>query len=141
MIGRTMPPRTRILHVSLNARDPATAAQHLAELVGGVAIPFHPVEGAFVCFLGTKEDWNGPLIELYPRTTTLVLQKGKLAFREIAEGINASGAHVNIALDKTREQIEATCDHRGIVHHWRDWQELVEVWLDDGLLIECVPVG
>jgi hypothetical protein len=131
----------RILHVSLNARDPGTAARHLAEVVGGVAVPFHPVEGAFVCFLGDKEDWAGPLIELYPRTTTVVLQKGKMAFREIAGGINASGAHVNIALGKTREQIESTCDRRGIVHHWRDWQGLVEVWLDDGLMIECVPIA
>jgi hypothetical protein len=134
-----LPAQTSILHISLNARDPAVAADHLAALVGGLAAPFHPVAGAYVCFLNGREDWGAPLIELYPRDVGLSLRDGKMAFRDLPDAIAATGAHVNLAVTKTRAELEDICHRRGLARHWRDWQHLLEVWLDEDLLIECVP--
>jgi hypothetical protein len=129
----------KIQHLSLNAQDPKRAAEDLAALVDGVVTPFHPVDGGYVCFLGDKEDWGGAFVELYPRDIALSAVKGKLEFRTIRGGINASGAHVNLRVPKTRKALEAICAKRRITCSWRDWQSLLEVWLDDDLLVELVP--
>jgi hypothetical protein len=135
-----MTSKARINHGSVHAAHPQRAAEHLAELTGGLARPFHPCEGAWVCFLGGEdEDWDGQLIELYPPTVTLAGEGGRLAFREATSTPRTTGTHFNLAVPKTRRQLEAVCKARGLACSWRDWQGLLEVWLEDSLLIECVP--
>jgi hypothetical protein len=133
--------RAALNHGSVHARDPQRAAEHLATIVGGLARPFHPCDGAWVCFLsGEDEDWNGPLIEFYPRDIVLARDGNALVFRTIARPApTRSGTHFNITVPKSRAAIEAACGKLGVACSWRAWQELVEVWLEDDLLVECVP--
>jgi len=57
-----------IHHVSIPARDPEHVAGVLAELMGGKAFPFGPLEGAFMAASG---DAHGTMIEVYPEQSTL----------------------------------------------------------------------
>lgn len=132
----------RINHGSVYALDPQRAAAHLAALTGGLARPFHPCEGAWVCFLnGQDEDWDGQLIEFYPRDVTLAAERGKLVFRRGEPVPPGAGTHFNITVPTSRGKLEAICGERGLLCSWRDWQGLVEVWLEADLLMECVPLG
>ena len=45
----------------------------------------------------------------------------------------------SIEAAKTRDELETICRARGIVHAWRDWAELVDVWLDHECLVELRP--
>jgi hypothetical protein len=134
-----MSSRARINHGSVHARAPRAAAEALAELTGGVVAPFHPCDGAWVSFHGPEEDWDGPHIEFYPPSVTLAHDDGKLAFRQTKSAPRGVGTHFNVTVPKTRRELEAICARRGIACSWRDWQALLEVWIEDGVLIECVP--
>jgi hypothetical protein len=132
--------RVKINHGSAYARDPRRAAEHLAALTGGLARPFHPCEGAWVCFLSGKEDdWDGQLLEFYPRNVLLSADGGKLVFRTTKSTPRGAGTHFNLSIPKTRAALEAKCAELGVTSSWRDWQGLLEVWLESDLLIECVP--
>jgi hypothetical protein len=132
---------TKINHGSAHALDPRRAAEHLAALTGGLARPFHPCEGAWVCFLrGEDEDWDGQLIEFYPQDINLATEKGRLVFRKTKIPRNPNrGTHFNVSVPKTRKELENLCAERELVCSWRDWQGLLEVWIDDLLLLEFVP--
>jgi hypothetical protein len=130
----------RINHGSVHARDPRRAAEDLAALTAGVARPFHPCEGAWVCFLsGDENDWDGQLIEFYPRDVVLAKEHGKLVFEKAAAAAPFGGTHFNLTIPATRRWLEATCEERGLACAWREWQGLLEVWLESDLLVECVP--
>jgi hypothetical protein len=129
-----------INHGSVYARDPRGAAEKLAALTGGIARAFHPCEGAWVCFLGgDEEDWDGPLLEFYPRSVLLAREGSKLVFRAATTAPRGAGTHFNLTIPKTRMALEAACLAAGMRSSWREWQGLLEVWLEDDLLIECVP--
>lgn len=125
-------------HGSVQATDPEAAAGHLAALTGGSVVPFHPVDGGFVCLLDGG-GWEGALIEFYPRTTALAHRDGAVFFRAQEATAATGGTHFNLTIPRTREVLEAVCVERALPHSWRDWQGLLEVWLDDDLMIECVP--
>lgn len=131
----------RINHLSLYGHDPAVATAHLAALTGGRAAPFHPCEGAWVCFLSGKDgDWEGPLVEVYPRQVTLAAAAdGSVTFARLERPARGAGGHVNLSVSVTRAELERLCKERGIRHTWRSWAGFLDVWLDDELLIECVP--
>jgi len=38
----------------------------------------------------------------------------------------------------TAEAIEVACKQVGLPHGWR-WQGLMDVWLDEGLMVELAP--
>jgi hypothetical protein len=127
----------RLNHGSTYARDPKRVAEHLAALTGGTVQPFHPLEGAWVCLLG--EDWSGPLIEFYPRTATLAHDQGQVQFRPLERGAEGGGTHFNLSVPRSRATLERTCLERGLAYTWRDWAGFLDVWLEEDLLIECVP--
>lgn len=131
----------RINHGSAYGHEPAAAAAHLAALTGGVAAPFHPCEGAWVCFLsGKDEDWEGPLVEIYPRNVTLAADgEGTVSFAKMTSPARGGGAHFNLTIHRSRTELERICERRALRHAWREWAGLLDVWLDDELLIECVP--
>jgi hypothetical protein len=62
-----------------------------------------------------------------------------MQFRKVPGGVKQTGAHVNLRIPQTRKALERICVERRLAHSWRDWQSLLEVWLEDDLLIECVP--
>jgi hypothetical protein len=135
-------PGTSINHGSVYARVPELAARNLATLVDGAAQPFHPCEGGWACFLnGDIEDWESPLIEFYPCDVSLVQSKGTLIFSRLKPTSARAGAgtHFNLTVPKTRTELEQRCKKLGLPFSWRDWQSVLEVWLEQDLLIECVP--
>ncbi len=135
-------PRMTINHGSVYARAPELAARNLAALVGGAAQPFHPCDGAWVCFLnGDVEDWESPLIEFYPFDVSLVQREGKLVFSRLkaASAHAGAGTHFNLTVPRTRTELERRCRKLGLPFSWRDWQSVLEVWLEQDLLLECVP--
>ena len=138
----TMPKQTRsgvtINHASVYAREPERAAA-LAALTGGAVAAFHPCDGAWVCFLRGDGDWEGPLIEFYPRSVALGHEEGRIMFRENKSDVTGAGTHFNLTVPVPRAALEARCKQLGVVCAWRDWQELLDVWLEPELLIECVP--
>jgi len=83
--------------------------------------------------------WTGPLIEFYPKTHRIGWVDGQPAFVVNEARATGAGTHFNITVDKTREQIEAVCEERGLEHAWRDWASFVDVLLEDGLVVEIVP--
>jgi hypothetical protein len=125
-----------IEHASVYADHPRRAAEHLAALCGGHVEAFHPLEGAYVCLF--EGDWQGPLLELYPRTARLVSRGGDIGFEELETKASGAGTHFNLKLDRTRAEVEATCRERGLPCTWRAWAGFLDVWVDEGLLIECV---
>ena len=134
---RRMPGRVRLNHASAYAREPRAAAEHLAALAGGTVQSFHALDGAWVCLF--EGSWDGGLIEFYPRTSTLAHERGEVCFRDLPRPAAGGGTHFNLSLPRTRAQIEEICRAQGLVCAWRDWAGFVDVWLEDDLLIECVP--
>src|SRR5439155_27356710 len=57
-----------IHHLSIAARDPQRAAEILAELMGGKAVPFPPNPGSFFAL---QLDEHGSGVEVYPAGTEL----------------------------------------------------------------------
>jgi hypothetical protein len=130
-----------VMHASLYAENPKRVAEKIAALVGGRTTTFHPVRGGWVCFLGPREDWDGPLIEFYPRTVTLAHEDGSAVFKKLKREAHGAGGHVNISVPISRGVLEAKCDELGLLHSWREHQSLLEVWPEDEVLIEIVSSG
>jgi hypothetical protein len=125
-----------INHASVYAHEPKQAAEHLAALVGGTVEPFHPLAGAWVClFEGT---WDGPLIEFYPRSATLIQKEGRVGFGKLGAAANGSGTHFNLTLPRQRSWVQAQCNKRNLTCTWRDWAGFLDVWLEQDLLVEIV---
>lgn len=120
-----------IAHASAYAHDPRSAAEHLAALTGGRAAPFQPLDGAWV----THFD-GGAFIELYPRTARVALRDGEVSFEPMPAAATGAGTHFNLRVDPSRAELEAICARRGLQHGWRGWGGFLDVWLDEGLLIE-----
>lgn len=130
--------KVRINHSSVYSRNPQKAALDLAALTDGIAKPFHPCEGAWVCFLN-DEDWNSELIEFYPTQIKLGQRSGQLEFCDNPQGVNGAGTHFNLFVPKSRIDLEAICENRNLTFSWRDWASFLDVWLEEDLLIECIP--
>ncbi len=127
-----------ITHSSIYASEPEEAALNLAALIDGIAKPFPPVEGGWVCFLN-DEDWKrGEFIEFYPKSVKIANNSGNAAFRENPEGVSGAGTHFNLSVPKNRETLESICQERNLVCAWRGWANFLDVWLEENLLIECV---
>jgi hypothetical protein len=100
--------RAAINHGSVYSVRPQLAAENLARLTGGLARPFHPCKGAWVCFLsGVDEDWSGQLLEFYPRDVVLSEEAGALTFRKSPVAPRGAGTHFNLTIPKTRKALES----------------------------------
>ena len=128
-----------IEHASVYADDPKRAAEHLAALCGGAVEAFHPLPGGWVClFDGT---WSGALLELYPRTSRLVSREGDVGFAKLRSPATGAGTHFNLKVDRSRAELERICTARGLTFSWRSWAGFLDVWIEDGLLVELVCSG
>ncbi len=128
-----------IQHASVYADDPQRAAEHLAALCGGTVESFHPLRGGWVCLF--DRTWHGPLLELYPRTTRLIAVKGDVGFAKLDEPATGAGTHFNLKVERTRGELEKICAERGLKCSWRGWAGFLDVWVEDGLLVELVCSG
>ena len=134
---------TQISHVSVYADDPRSAASTLAMLIGGQVTPFPPHKGGWVCFLSTERtDWSHEFIEFYPRNTQLLRTDGATRPRFAPmtdEAAMGAGTHINLTVPMSASDIEAACQRAGVTHGWR-WAGLMDVWIEERLMIELVPL-
>ena len=133
-----MKKEVRIIHASVYASDPEKAASDVAALIDGIAKPFHPCEGAWVCFLN-EENWKGgDFIEFYPKSVKLTNKSGNPEFVENPEGVSGVGTHFNLLVPNSRENLEIICKERNLTCALREWGNLLDVWVEENLLIECI---
>jgi hypothetical protein len=129
-----------IHHASLPANDPRSAAETLAKIMGGEAMPFPVLAGAWIA-------WSGDGVtelEIIPRehgyTRNSVAGKEPIIVK-VTTGHSPSGWHVAISTDVPASEVVAIaraagwpaeiCDRAG-------YFSLVEVWVDDATAIEVL---
>jgi hypothetical protein len=131
-----------IHHVSIPARDPQHVAGVLAELMGGKAFPFGPLEGAFMAASG---DAHGTMIEVYPEQSTLEIPAND---EQVVFGKQPAPQnwpfHLLLSVPLEREQIEkigvregwrARTFGRGM-HGQEPFFHVIEFWVENRLMIE-----
>lgn len=93
-----------LFHLSIDADHPQHVAEVLAEIWGGVALPFPPVvEGSWMAFAG---DERSTMVEVYPRGTQLrEAEGGGDAFGVIEEGSERSATHFAMGTSLSAEQV------------------------------------
>lgn len=129
-----------IHHLSIAAREPQKAAEALAELMGGKAVPFPPNPGSFFAL---QLDDHGSGVEVYPAGTHLEPggDEGGGFVRDPAprRGFGATHFALSVQTDaKTVEKIAervgwhcVTCN-RGPFH-------VIEVWVENDTMVEVLP--
>ena len=129
---------TMIHHLSIAARDPQHVAAVLAELMGGVAVPFPPNPGSFFAL---QRDAHGSGVEVHPAGTELRPggDNGAGFARREAHGFGPTHFALSVKTDaKQVEEIAAragwkcfTCN-RGPFH-------VIEVWVENETMVEVLP--
>lgn len=127
-----------LLHLSVNAEDPRRAADFLAGLLGGSAMPFPPFPDSWIAF--SKRD-DGTAIEVYPLTHRLTSGERQVHCEtDAAADANATFVHAAIGSPLSRDAIL----ERAEAEDWtaricnRGPFECVEIWLENRLLIEVL---
>ena len=128
-----------IYHAAVPANDPKSAAEALARIMGGEAMPFLVVPNSWIA-------WSGDGVtelEIVPRGRGFARADGgkEPSWVPGHEGLTASGWHVAIGTDLAAEDVvriarEAgwpaqICDRAGFF-------DIVEVWVDDCGLVEVL---
>ena len=128
-----------IHHLSIAARDPKRAAEVLAELMGGTAVPFPPNPGSFFAL---QLDDNGSGIEVYPAGTELEPNGevgGSFVTHPKERGYGAT--HCALSVETGREKVEEIAKRAG----WhcfvcnRGPFHVIEVWVENNTMIEVLP--
>ena len=127
-----------IHHLSIAARDPKRAAEVLAELMGGTAVPFPPNPGSFFAL---QLDEYGSGVEVYPAGTELQPgdTNGGRFVRQDRRGYGATHFALSVATDAASVQQIASrtgwhcfdCN-RGPFH-------VIEVWVENETMVEILP--
>ncbi|MBV9825693.1 MAG: hypothetical protein JO001_08460 [Alphaproteobacteria bacterium] len=128
-----------IHHLSIAARDPKKAADTLAAIFGGRAVPFPPNPGSFFAL---QLDNHGSGIEVYPAGTELEPNGevgGAFVKHERPRGFGATHCAVSVGTEiGTVETIareagwECYRCNRGPFH-------VLEVWVENETMIEVLP--
>jgi hypothetical protein len=129
-----------IHHLSIAARDPQHVAGVLAELMGGVAVPFPPNPGSFFAL---QLDEHGSGVEVYPAGTEL-RPGGSTGGSFVKEPGNARGygpTHFALSVATAADVVEAVARREG-------WQcfvcnrgpfHVIEVWVENESMVEILP--
>ena len=101
-----------LFHVSIEADDPRTVAEFIAEIWGGAAAPFPSVTpGSWVALAG---DDRGTIVEVYPRGTELHEVPGDHDATGLrVEPRRHNATHMAIATKLSAQEVTAICDRRG----------------------------
>lgn len=129
-----------IHHLSIGAENPERVAAVLAELMGGMSIPFPPNPGAFMAIAG---DQHGTSIEVYPADTQLVPNgPAGTSFARSGQAPAYNPFHFAFSVDCDQAKIEAIAAREG-------WQchacprgpdfDVVEVWIENRNMVEFLP--
>ncbi|MBO0739484.1 MAG: hypothetical protein J2P48_23590 [Alphaproteobacteria bacterium] len=129
-----------IHHLSIAARDPKHAAGVLAELMGGLAVPFPPNPGSFFAL---QLDDHGSGVEVYPAGTELRpggSNGGSFVKEQRAErGFGATHFALSVATDA--DTVEAIARREG----WQCFRcdrgpfHVIEVWIENESMVEILP--
>ena len=126
-----------LLHLSINADEPENVATFLAQVMGGVALPFPPFPDCWIAF--TAQD-DGTAIEVYP--TTHVLEAGSEQISCKIDERDARPTFVHAALSSTlsSSQVISLASEKGWIARVcnRGPFDCIEVWLENRLLIELL---
>jgi len=127
-----------IHHLSIAARDPKQAAEVLAELMGGTAVPFPPNPGSFFAL---QLDEHGSGVEVYPAGTELQPGgvTGGMFTKKDSRGYGATHFALSVATDSVTVKTIAQragwqcfdCN-RGPFH-------VIEVWVENETMVEILP--
>ena len=127
-----------LFHLSIEADEPFRVASVLAEIWGGVAMPFPPVaEGSWVAFTGSDD---GSIIEVYPRGTEL--REGDEGGVGIAsEPRRHSATHFAMSTNLSEERVLSIMRREG----WKAERcnragkfDLIEVWIEGCQMVEIL---
>jgi hypothetical protein len=133
-------------HISLAVHNPLHAAEVLAEVWHGKAVPFSPHSGSYIV---VTFDAYGTAIEFLPKNTVLTpgVDDQPIQFSSLSPDFNANAigytaTHANIAVPSSETEIYAIAQREG----WRairckreDFFELIELWIENEVLIELLP--
>jgi hypothetical protein len=126
-----------IHHFSISAQNPQHAAEVLAEVMNGKAVPFAPHSGSYMML---SLDKYGTAIEIYPLQIVLQPGEGKQDshFQEIPQHSNFTATHAAISVDSTQEQIEAIANREGwrVMRCSRAFFDVMEFWVENRVMIE-----
>jgi hypothetical protein len=142
-----------INHISFGVNNPEKVANILAELWGGVAMPFPPSPGGFVAF---ADDDQGTLVELIPIDVHAIPGIGlpneenfsKETITDEYEATFVAGnepslfgsVHLNINSPLDEESIKAIAKREGwrcfTANRGRGLFQLIELWVENRFLLE-----
>lgn len=128
-----------IHHLSIAARDPKHVAEVLAELMGGVAVPFPPNPGSWFAL---QRDEHGSGVEVYPAGTELRPGGGNGAgFARTPEARGFGPTHFALSVATEAGAVEAITAREG----WHCYRcdrgpfHVIEVWLENESMVEILP--
>jgi catechol 2,3-dioxygenase-like lactoylglutathione lyase family enzyme len=129
-----------IHHLSIAARDPKRAAEVLAELMGGTAVPFPPNPGSFFAL---QLDEHGSGVEVYPAGTHL--EPGGPAgggfVKEPAAPRGYGATHFALSVATDADTVETIARREG----WECYRcnrgpfHVIEVWVENDSMVEILP--
>lgn len=144
-----------INHISIAAENPEKAAKVIAELWGGMVIPFPPAPGSFMAL---ANDGRGSGVEITPLHTVIVPGEGlppeaDFGVETRTEGYEAKfvqadsapqyvATHLNISTELTEEEVREIGRREG----WRVLTcnrgeglfQLIELWIENRFMLEVM---
>ncbi len=127
-----------IHHLSIAARDPQHVAGVLAELMGGVAVPFPPNPGSFFAL---QRDAHGSGVEVHPAGTELRPGGDHGAGFAKREAHGFGPTHFALSVGTSADAVEAIARREG----WHCYRcdrgpfHVIEVWLENESMVEVLP--
>ena len=128
-----------IHHLSIAAREPKRAADILAELMGGTAVPFPPNPGSFFAL---QLDDHGSGVEVYPAGTELE-PNGAVGGRFVKHPRDRryGSTHFALSVKTDRAAVEEIAQRAG----WECYVcnrgpfHVIEVWVENETMVEILP--
>jgi hypothetical protein len=127
-----------LFHLSIPADDPERGARIIAEVCGGSVLPFLPVPGAFMVWLG---DERRTIIEVNPRGHEHVPAAGQFAIRQNSAPSPYSEGHIAIGTRLSADRVLGIGRREGWMAQSSDRGGLftvVELWLENKFLLEVL---
>ncbi|MBC7881283.1 MAG: hypothetical protein H7Y37_08105 [Anaerolineae bacterium] len=129
-----------IHHLSIAAQNPKHVADVLAELIGGICVPFPPHPGSFFAL---ALDEHGTGIEVYPAGTQMQpagIEGAKFVQTQNQQGFHPVHVAVSVTLEPEMIQEIARRENWSTFHCDRDGLfEVIEVWIENTTLVELLP--
>jgi len=128
----------KLIHASIPADDPRRVAEVLAEMMGGEALRFPPVENGWMAWSGDGE----VDLEVVPRGHLIHRGDEEGGWRPVADAQRLSEVHLAIGVDRPKEEIVAIATREGwpvrVCARGGGFFELIELWVEGAFMIEML---